>query len=53
MNRLAPDGRTSMMRAIRNLVFSWWGLVLMGAIVLFWICLLAVIILAPRNTITD
>ena len=42
-----------MLRGIRNFVFSWWGFVLMSAIVLAWICLLVVIILAPRNAITD
>jgi hypothetical protein len=44
---------TDMMRGIRNFVFSWWGWVLMGAIVLFWICILAVIMLGPRWAVVD
>jgi hypothetical protein len=41
------------MRRIRNIVYSWWGIVVMAAIVLFWICLLAVIVFGPRNRMID
>jgi hypothetical protein len=38
-------------RRIRNFVFSFWGLVLLGVIVLFWICVLAVVVFGPHTVV--
>jgi hypothetical protein len=40
-----------MWRSIRAFVFSWWGWILVGAIVLFWIGLVAVVILGQGSVV--
>jgi hypothetical protein len=40
-------------RRIRNFVFSFWGVVLLGVIVLFWICVVAVVVFSPRDVVVS